>query len=86
MSGLRAMSLSGNLVSGPVPPELGNLAGLDTLDLDYTMLSGPLPAGMGRLSRLRLLDLEDSGLCVPPAMRTWAAAIAEFTGAECEVR
>lgn len=84
LPGLRALSLSGNLVSGPVPPELENLAVLDTLYLDYTMLSGPLPESMGRLSRLRVLDLEDSGLCVPPAMRTWTAAIDEFTGAECE--
>lgn len=50
------------------------------------MLGGPLPASMSGLSALESLSLDGSGFCVPnsPAMQTWVAAIADFTGAVCE--
>ena len=86
LSALRILTLGQNPLSGQVPPELGNLTSLGELDLGYTLLDGPLPTSMGRLSALEWLSLDGSGLCVPdsPAMRAWAATVADFTGAVCE--
>ena len=36
-------------LSGPVPPELGNLANLTRLDLGHNFLSGPVPTELGSL-------------------------------------
>ena len=83
---LRILILDNNALTGPVPPELGGLTSLRELDLGYTMLSGPLPESVGRLSALERMSLDGSGLCAPdsPAVRSWAAAIPDFTGAVCE--
>ena len=35
-------------LSGPIPPELGNLASLTTLDLGYNLLSDPVPTRAGQ--------------------------------------
>ena len=37
------LALDSNSLSGPIPPELGNLANLTTLDLYSNNLSGPIP-------------------------------------------
>ena len=86
LSKLRILTFGENTLSGPVPPELGNLTSIRELDLGYTMLGGPLPVSMNCLSALEWLSPDGSGLCVPDssAMRAWAAAIADFTGAFCE--
>ena len=77
--------LGGNVLSGRVPPELGNLVDLTALGFRNTMLSGPLPESLTGLSALDWLPLVDSGLCVPDtrAARAWLATISEFTGAVC---
>ncbi|CAN0358934.1 unnamed protein product, partial [Scytosiphon promiscuus] len=43
--------------TGPIPPELGNLAALQYLYLENNELSGPIPPELGSLSNLRKLDL-----------------------------
>ena len=44
-------------LSGPVPPELGNLANLTRLDLGSNDLIGPIPPELGNLANLTRLDL-----------------------------
>ena len=52
-------------LSGPIPPELGNLASLTTLDLGYNLLSDPVPPELGNLSRLKTLNLRRNLLTGP---------------------
>ena len=52
-------------LSGPVPPELGNLANLTRLDLGHNFLSGPVPTELGRLTDLEVLHLGDNDLSGP---------------------
>lgn len=61
MSGLRRLYLGENALSGPVPPELGNLSAPQSLWLDHNMLGGPLLPQIGNLSGLRVLDLRSAG-------------------------
>ena len=58
-----------NDLTGPVPPELGNLTTLEELWLDGNKLSGPVPAELGQLVNLQELNLEDNELSgsIPPA-------------------
>ena len=88
LTSLGSLTLGNNLLSGPIPPELGNLTSLAELRFDFTMLSGSLPERLTRLSALDRLDLDGSGLCVPdtPAVRAWLATISNFTGVVCEGR
>ena len=44
-------------LSGPIPPELGNLASLTVLVLQMNGLSGPIPPSLGRLANLTVLDV-----------------------------
>ena len=59
---VRALSLTGNGLSGPIPAQLGELTGLWTLLLERNELSGPIPTGLGGLSSLRLLSLSSNRL------------------------
>ena len=44
-------------LTGPIPPEVGNLSGLKVLDLHYNQLGGPIPAELGNLANLQSLNL-----------------------------
>ena len=57
-------------LTGPIPPELGNLANLERLHLGWNDLSGPLPSELGNLANLESLDLGNSGLTgpIPPEL------------------
>ena len=55
-------------LSGPIPPELGNLGNLKSLHLGVNYLIGPIPPELGRLSGLWELDLYFNQLTgeIPP--------------------
>ena len=53
MVSVDTMWLSGNRLSGPIPPEFGNLVNLEQLALFENELSGPLPAEFGKLKKLK---------------------------------
>ena len=52
-------------LSGPVPPELGNLANLTRLDLGHNFLSGLVPTELGHLTDLEFLHLGGNDLTGP---------------------
>ncbi len=56
------LELSSNQLTGPIPPELGNLVRLRWLNLRGNQLTGPIPAELGNLSRLSRLILNDNQL------------------------
>ena len=69
------LDLSGNILIGELPPELGSLSNLLTLGLQENALSGEIPPELGNLSydnngslsTLYLTDNELSG-CVPSSL------------------
>ncbi|MYD56783.1 MAG: hypothetical protein F4246_07205 [Rhodothermaceae bacterium] len=62
--------LDNNSLSGPIPPELGNLEHLWGLWLDNNSLSGPIPPELGNLEQLQWLDLSSNSLTgpIPPEL------------------
>ncbi|MBA0837982.1 hypothetical protein Goarm_010089, partial [Gossypium armourianum] len=49
---LTNLSLLGNRLSGPIPPEIGDIATLLNLVLEDNLLGGSLPSNLGNLGRL----------------------------------
>ncbi|CAL9116355.1 unnamed protein product [Musa acuminata var. zebrina] len=64
-SSLRFLALSGNLLSGSLPPSLSALRRLRTLDLSSNRLSGSVPPAIFRLPELRTLILAHNRLSGP---------------------
>ena len=64
------LRLSENLLSGEIPPELGNLANLEGLRLNDNWLSGEIPPELGNLANLAGLGLHDNRLIgeIPPEL------------------
>ena len=72
-------------VSGPVPPELGDLSTLTHLNLHTCSLSGPLPQSMPRLQHLNLLLFHRTGLCAPTndSFQAWIRGVPNVRGPNC---
>jgi len=49
-------------LTGPIPPELGDLSNLGTLSLEYNSLTGAIPPELGNLSNLDTLALYSNSL------------------------
>ena len=64
------LDLAGNGLTGPIHPQVGDLAWLEDLRLGSNPLTGPIPAELGNLPSLRLLSVPDSGLTgpIPPEL------------------
>ena len=60
-----AQRLISHGLSGPIPPELGNLSELRRLVLDVNELTGPIPPELGNLINLTRLNLDDNDLSGP---------------------
>ena len=59
------LRLRDNAMSGPIPPDIGNLSYLEWLDVSDNRLSGPIPTELGDLVRLEWLQLSDNHLFGP---------------------
>ena len=59
---------------GPIPPELGRLAGLTSLNLRANALTGPIPPELGNLADLEELWLDGNALdgAIPPELGSLA--------------
>ena len=68
---LKDLSIGSNLLSGPIPPELGNLTQLEELIIPrYGKLSGSIPPELGNLAQLEYLWLFENELTgsIPPEL------------------
>jgi cysteine-rich repeat protein len=65
MTALQHLYLNGNLLTGSIPPELGNLAALQRLLLYDNQLSGVIPPELGSLSALLYTYLDGNALVGP---------------------
>ena len=68
------LELAANSLTGPIPPELGNLANLTVLELGVNSLTGPIPPELGNLANLTLLGLTANSLTgpIPPELGNFA--------------
>ncbi|CAN8300821.1 unnamed protein product [Cochlearia groenlandica] len=59
---LTGLNLGGNLISGTIPRDIGNLRSLEILSLETNMLTGSLPVSFGKLLELQVLDLYSNAI------------------------
>ena len=67
---VEALTLEFNQLSGPIPPELGQLTNLARMSLGKNLLSGPIPPELGGLTNLDTLHLIYNQLSgpIPPEL------------------
>ena len=67
---VRSLSLSGNGLTGSIPPQLGDLATVVSLRLGQNNLSGPIPPALGNMDALEVLELHWNDLTgtIPPEL------------------
>ena len=67
---VKALALSGQGLTGRIPPEFGRLHGLESLRLARNRLTGPVPPELGQLANLRALRLGGNALTgpIPPGL------------------
>ena len=78
LGGLQYLRLNDNLLSGAIPPELGNLTNLVVLHLQNNQLTGAMPAAFVNLISLRDLNLQ--GNQVTGEVPADFATVSELTG------
>uniref|UniRef100_A0ACD5WS80 Uncharacterized protein n=1 Tax=Avena sativa TaxID=4498 RepID=A0ACD5WS80_AVESA len=61
-SSLEIFFLRNNKISGPIPPEIGNLKGLSWLVMDYNLLTGNIPPTIGNLYSMVYLSFAQNEL------------------------
>lgn len=81
---VRSLELVGNRLSGPIPPEIGNLGALRLLDLGDNDLRGPIPPEIGNLRALKWLSFDRNLLTgsIPrrsETSRRWGCCILDTT-------
>ena len=59
------LRLSGQNMTGPIPPEMGYFTALEELELRGNKLTGTIPPSLGNLRTLKLLDLTRNQLTGP---------------------
>ena len=64
------MGLRDNLLTGPIPSQLGQLTKLEELFLDSNQLTGEIPPELGQLTKLKRLFLDSNQLTgeIPPEL------------------
>ena len=64
------LALKDNQLTGPIPPELGNLSNITWLNLSGNQLTGEIPPELGDLSALETLILSENQLTgpIPPEL------------------
>ena len=64
------LDVSYKFLSGPIPPQLGELSKLQWLCLNYNELTGPIPHQLGQLTALKGLYLGHNQLTgpIPPEL------------------
>ncbi|KAJ1273056.1 hypothetical protein BS78_06G250800 [Paspalum vaginatum] len=60
-----AIDLSGNMLSGEIPWEVGNLSHVKSLNLSHNLFTGRIPATLEHMSALESLDLSHNDLTGP---------------------
>ena len=79
------LHLANNSLTGPIPPELGNLTGLNSLFLYDNRLTGPIPGSLARLPLEWFWFQANDGLCAPgtASFAAWLEGIDNRRGAFC---
>ena len=64
------LSLENAQLTGPIPPELGQLTDLEWISFSGNQLTGPIPPELGSLTNLKSLDLSNNRLTgpIPPEL------------------
>ncbi|KAL6902134.1 hypothetical protein ACP4OV_005010 [Aristida adscensionis] len=61
----QVLNLSGNVLTGVIPLDIGQLGVLASLDLSFNNLSGEIPQSISNLTNLMVLDLSNNHLTGP---------------------
>ncbi|RLN00713.1 phytosulfokine receptor 1-like [Panicum miliaceum] len=79
---LRALNLSWNALSGPIPATLATLSALQTLELSHNELAGEIPASLVGLTLLSCFDVSHNRLrgLVPAAAQFSTFPCSSFAG------
>ncbi|KAG8499836.1 hypothetical protein CXB51_006271 [Gossypium anomalum] len=62
LSYMTGIDLSCNNLTGPIPPELGNLSEIYSLNLSHNKLTGVIPSSFSKLQHIESLDLSYNNL------------------------
>ncbi|RVW24969.1 Receptor like protein 42 [Vitis vinifera] len=67
---MSGMDLSGNKLTGPIPPEIGYLSGIHIINLSHNHFSGHIPETFSNLKEVESLDISYNELAgqIPPQL------------------